>query len=76
MALVVLSVVEHRLDAVRAVLAGGGCHGSRCHHRGVAVFICFLIPLGAVLVVPAAVAGAMLLARGVLGASLERRWAQ
>jgi CysZ protein len=30
---------------------------------GAATFICFLIPLGAVLVMPAAVAGATLLAR-------------
>jgi hypothetical protein len=43
---------------------------------GVAVFVCFLVPFGAVLVIPAAVAGATLLARGVLGASLERRGAQ
>jgi CysZ protein len=34
---------------------------------GVAVFCCFLIPLGAVLVMPAAVAGGTLLARRVLG---------
>jgi CysZ protein len=34
---------------------------------GVAVFACFLIPLGAVLVMPAAVAGAALLTRRVLG---------
>jgi len=34
---------------------------------GVAVFCCFLIPLGAVLLMPAAVAGATLLARAVLG---------
>jgi CysZ protein len=32
---------------------------------GVAVFVCFLIPLGAVLVMPAAVAGGTLLAREV-----------
>ncbi|MGK5674838.1 EI24 domain-containing protein [Micromonospora sp. URMC 106] len=36
---------------------------------GVAVFVCFLIPLGAVLVMPAAVAGATLLARRSLGQS-------
>jgi CysZ protein len=35
---------------------------------GVAVFVCFLIPLGAVLVMPAAVAGGTLMAREVLGA--------
>jgi hypothetical protein len=40
---------------------------------GAAVFVCFLVPLGAGLVIPAAVAGATLLSRGVLGASLERR---
>lgn len=34
---------------------------------GVAVFLCFLIPLGAVLLMPAAVAGAALLSRSVLG---------
>ncbi|MBM0274245.1 EI24 domain-containing protein [Micromonospora tarensis] len=39
---------------------------------GVAVFLCFLIPLGAVLVMPAAVAGAALLARRSLGQPIER----
>jgi CysZ protein len=34
---------------------------------GIATFVCFLIPLGAVLVMPAAVAGATLMARRVLG---------
>ncbi|MDM4720995.1 EI24 domain-containing protein [Micromonospora sp. WMMA1363] len=34
---------------------------------GTAVFVCFLIPLGAVLLMPAAVAGATLLARRTLG---------
>lgn len=34
---------------------------------GVSVFLCFLVPLGAVLVMPAAVAGGTLLARHVLG---------
>jgi len=34
---------------------------------GVATFVCFLIPLGAVLIMPAAVAGATLLSRRVLG---------
>ncbi|WP_410814482.1 EI24 domain-containing protein [Micromonospora sp. 067-2] len=38
---------------------------------GVAVFLCFLIPLGAVLVMPAAVAGATLLARRSLGQPIE-----
>ena len=37
---------------------------------GVAVFVCFLIPLGAVLLMPAAVAGATLLARRSLGQSV------
>jgi CysZ protein len=40
---------------------------------GVAVFLCFLIPLGAVLVMPAAVAGATLLARRSLGQPIEER---
>ncbi len=34
---------------------------------GVAVFCCFLIPLGAILLMPAAIAGATLLSRTVLG---------
>ncbi len=34
---------------------------------GMAVFVCFLIPLGAVLLMPAAIAGATLLARRTLG---------
>ena len=34
---------------------------------GVAVFVCFLIPFGAILVMPAAVAGATLLTRRVYG---------
>jgi CysZ protein len=38
---------------------------------GVAVFFCFLIPLGAVVVMPAAVAGAALLARRSLGQPIE-----
>jgi CysZ protein len=38
---------------------------------GTAVFLCFLIPLGAVLIMPAAVAGATLLARRSLGQSVE-----
>ncbi|MGA5303450.1 EI24 domain-containing protein [Nucisporomicrobium flavum] len=38
---------------------------------GVAVFLCFLIPLGAVLLMPAAVAGAALLSRKVLGLPTE-----
>jgi CysZ protein len=38
---------------------------------GVAVFVSFLIPLGAVLIMPAAVAGAALLTRHALGQSIE-----
>lgn len=38
---------------------------------GMAVFVSFLIPLGAVLLMPAAVAGAALLTRRVLGQSTE-----
>jgi CysZ protein len=34
---------------------------------GVAVFVCFLVPLGAIVTMPAAVAGAALLSRRVLG---------
>jgi CysZ protein len=37
---------------------------------GVAVFVCFLIPFGAVLVMPAAVAGAALLTRRVMSAPI------
>jgi CysZ protein len=40
---------------------------------GVAVFCCFLIPLGAVLVMPAAVAGGTLLARRVLNLPITDR---
>lgn len=39
---------------------------------GVAVFCCFLIPLGAVLIMPAAVAGGTLLARRSLGLPIEQ----
>ncbi|MGW4945270.1 EI24 domain-containing protein [Actinoplanes sp. NPDC004185] len=38
---------------------------------GVAVFVCFLIPLGAVLLMPAAVVGGTLLSRKVLGLPIE-----
>lgn len=38
---------------------------------GVLVFLCFLIPLGAVLIMPAAVAGAALLTRRMLGDPLD-----
>lgn len=40
---------------------------------GVAVFACFLIPLGAVLLMPAAVAGGTLLSRKVLGLPIDSR---
>jgi CysZ protein len=45
---------------------------------GVAVFCCFLIPLGAILVMPAAVAGAALLARRSLGEPIDEpgRWTE
>jgi len=38
---------------------------------GVAVFCCFLLPLGAILLMPAAIAGATLLARAVHGQEIE-----
>jgi CysZ protein len=38
---------------------------------GVAVFLCFLIPLGAILIMPAAVAGATLLSRRALGQPID-----
>ncbi|BFU42085.1 EI24 domain-containing protein [Krasilnikovia sp. MM14-A1004] len=38
---------------------------------GAAVFVCFLLPLGAILLMPGAVAGAALLARRVLGLPIE-----
>jgi len=38
---------------------------------GVAVFLCFLIPLGAILLMPAAIAGATLLSRKVLGRPID-----
>jgi CysZ protein len=38
---------------------------------GVAVFLCFLIPLGAILIMPAAVAGATLLSRAALGQPID-----
>lgn len=43
---------------------------------GTCVFLLFLIPLGAVLVMPAAVAGATILAREVLGETVDRQPAQ
>jgi CysZ protein len=53
----------HRLKGRRAVL---GRRRAMTLGFGVAVFVCFLIPLGAVLVMPAAVAGATLLSRAAL----------
>ena len=38
---------------------------------GVAVFLCFLIPLGAIVMMPAAIAGATLLSRRVLGHPID-----
>ena len=38
---------------------------------GVATFVCFLIPLGAVLVMPAAVAGATIMSRRLFGLPVE-----
>ncbi|MGX6607851.1 EI24 domain-containing protein [Micromonosporaceae bacterium Da 78-11] len=38
---------------------------------GVAVFLCFLIPLGAILLMPAAIVGATLLSRKVLGHPID-----
>ncbi len=40
---------------------------------GVAVFLCFLIPLGAVLIMPAAVAGAALLTRRSFGQPIDEK---
>ena len=53
-----------RLRHRRAVLAG---HRPVALGFGVAVFCCFLVPLGAILLMPAAIAGATLLARHALG---------
>ena len=53
-----------RLRHRRAVLAR---HRPVVLGFGVAVFCCFLIPLGAILLMPAAIAGATLLARQTLG---------
>ncbi len=57
-----------RLPDRRRVLAG---HRSLALGFGVSVFCCFLIPLGAVLVMPAAVAGGTLLARKVLDLPID-----
>jgi CysZ protein len=53
-----------RLADRRRVL---GAHRATALGFGVSVFLCFLIPLGAILVMPAAVSGATLLTRRVLG---------
>ncbi|MEU4213897.1 EI24 domain-containing protein [Actinoplanes sp. NPDC026623] len=57
-----------RLRHRRAALRG---HRPLALGFGVAVFACFLIPLGAVLVMPAAVVGGTLLARRSLGLPIE-----
>ncbi|WP_408635466.1 EI24 domain-containing protein [Phytohabitans suffuscus] len=57
-----------RLPDRRRVLAG---NRPLALGFGVSVFCCFLIPLGAVLIMPAAVAGGTLLARKVLGLSID-----
>ena len=57
-----------RLADRRKVLTG---HRPLALGFGVSVFCCFLIPLGAVLVMPAAVAGGTLLARKVLGLPID-----
>jgi CysZ protein len=57
-----------RLPDRRRVLAG---HRPLALGFGVSVFCCFLIPLGAVLIMPAAVAGGTLLARKVLGLPID-----
>lgn len=57
-----------RLRDRRAVLRG---HRPLVLGFGVAVFVSFLVPLGAVLLMPAAVAGAALLARRTLGRPID-----
>ncbi|MBG0566849.1 EI24 domain-containing protein [Actinoplanes aureus] len=57
-----------RLRHRRAVLAG---HKPLTLGFGVAVFATFLIPLGAIFLMPAAIAGATLLARRALGKPIE-----
>ncbi|MBL7254602.1 EI24 domain-containing protein [Paractinoplanes lichenicola] len=59
-----------RLRHRRAVL---GANRPLALGFGVAVFCCFLIPLGAILLMPAAIAGATLLARQTLGHSISGR---
>ncbi|WP_233604358.1 EI24 domain-containing protein [Micromonospora sp. HM5-17] len=58
-----------RLDDRRRVLRE---HRPLALGFGVAVFVCFLIPLGAVLLMPAAVTGAALLSRRILNQPLDR----
>ena len=57
-----------RLRQRRAVLRA---HRPIALGFGVAVFCCFLIPLGAILLMPAAIAGATLLARQTLGHPIQ-----
>ncbi|MEU4421120.1 EI24 domain-containing protein [Actinoplanes sp. NPDC024001] len=57
-----------RLRHRRVVLAA---HKPLTLGFGVAVFACFLIPLGAIFLMPAAIAGATLLARRALGKPIE-----
>jgi CysZ protein len=61
--------LRHRRAALRA-------HRPLAIGFGAAVFCCFLIPLGAVLLMPAAVAGATLLARTALGQTASGRLAE
>jgi CysZ protein len=56
--------LRHRREMLRA-------HRPLALGFGVAVFLCFLIPLGAILMMPAAIAGATLLARKVLGKPID-----
>ncbi|MBB5870559.1 CysZ protein [Allocatelliglobosispora scoriae] len=58
-----------RLKDRRRALAG---HRALAVGFGAGVFVCFLIPLGAVLIMPAAVAGGTLLARRSLSLPIER----
>ena len=57
-----------RLADRRRVLRG---HRPMALGFGVAVFLCFLVPLGAVLLMPAAVAGGTLLSRRALGLPID-----
>ena len=62
-----------RLAERRAALRA---HRARTLGFGVAVFVLFLVPLGALVAMPAAVAGATLLARHALGDPVELRRAR